>query len=148
MIFSSCVTLKFERWPWKIIGHFFYATSSFVHHFVAFGEFKLELQSGKAQFGSKWTFFMLCDLEIWRITLKNNRSPLLSTIKLCASFYHHMWIQTRVIVRKLQMWFWPLWPWILTSDLDILLGYHLCHWQKLLKISWWYNERNIVKKVW
>ena len=31
-------------------GQLFYATSSFVHHFVAIGEFKLELQSGKAQF--------------------------------------------------------------------------------------------------
>ena len=27
----------------KTIGHLFYATSSFVHHFVAIGEFKLEL---------------------------------------------------------------------------------------------------------
>ena len=52
MIFFSRVTLKFNRWPWKTIGHLFYATSSFVHHFVAIGEFKLELQSGNAQFGS------------------------------------------------------------------------------------------------
>ena len=27
----SCVTLKFDGWPWKTIGHLFYATSSFVH---------------------------------------------------------------------------------------------------------------------
>ena len=45
-IFSR-VTLKFDGWPTKTIGHLFYATSSFVHHFdVAIGEFKLELQSG------------------------------------------------------------------------------------------------------
>ena len=25
--FLSCVTLKFDRWPWKTIGHLFYATS-------------------------------------------------------------------------------------------------------------------------
>ena len=48
----SRVTLKFDGWPWQTIGHLFYATSSFVQHFVAIGEFKLELQSGKAQFGS------------------------------------------------------------------------------------------------
>ena len=41
--FFSRVTLKFDGWPWKTIGHLFYATSSFVHHFVATGEFKLEL---------------------------------------------------------------------------------------------------------
>ena len=32
--------------PKKTIGHLFYATSSFVQHFVAIGEFKLELESG------------------------------------------------------------------------------------------------------
>ena len=53
----SRVTLKFYIWPWKTIGHLFYATSSFVHHFVAIGEFKLELQSGNAQFGSNSTIF-------------------------------------------------------------------------------------------
>ena len=46
--FFSYVTLQFDEWPWKTIGHLFYAPSSFVHHFVAFGEFKLELQSGNA----------------------------------------------------------------------------------------------------
>ena len=41
--FSARVTVKFDGWPCKTIGHLFYATSSFVHHFVAIGEFKLEL---------------------------------------------------------------------------------------------------------
>ena len=50
--FWSCVTLKFDGWPWKTIGHLFCATSSSMHHFMAIGEFKLELQSGNAQFGS------------------------------------------------------------------------------------------------
>ena len=54
--FFSRVTLKFDFWPWKTIGHLYYATSSFVHHFVAIGEFKLELQSGNAQSGSNLTF--------------------------------------------------------------------------------------------
>ena len=35
--FVSRVTLLFDGWPWKTIGHLFYATSSFVHHFVAIG---------------------------------------------------------------------------------------------------------------
>ena len=29
--FLSRVTLKFEGWPWKIIGHLFHATSNFVY---------------------------------------------------------------------------------------------------------------------
>ena len=107
-----------------------YATSSFVHHFVAIGELKQELQSGNAQFGQIRRFFELCDLEIGWMTLKNNRAPLLCNIKLCASFHHHMWIQTGVTVRKRFSWvltyvtltvdFWP-WPfaWILLWSLVI-----------------------------
>ena len=55
--FENCVTLKFDGWPRKTIGHLFYATSSFVHHFVAIGDFKLEIQSRNAQFGSKSMVF-------------------------------------------------------------------------------------------
>ena len=93
--YLSCVTFKFDGWPSKTTGHLFHATSSFVHHFKANDEFKLELQSGNAQFGSKSAiFFYPCDLGIWRMTLKNNRAPLLWQCKLCASFRNHWWIQT------------------------------------------------------
>ena len=46
-----------------MIGDLSYAASSFVHHFIAIGEFKLELQSVNAQLGSKSTIFS-------RVTLK------------------------------------------------------------------------------
>ena len=59
--FLSRVTLKFDGWPWKTIGHLFYATLSFVRHFKPIGEFKLKLQSANAQFGSKSTIF----LAVW-----------------------------------------------------------------------------------
>ena len=54
------VPFDLEIWQMtlKTIGQFLYATSSFVHDFVAIGEFKLELQSGNAQFGSKSTIFV------------------------------------------------------------------------------------------
>ena len=39
-------------------------------------------------------FFCPCDCEIWWMTLQNNRAPLLSYFKLCASFCTHWWIQT------------------------------------------------------
>ena len=129
-----------------------------MYHFIPIGEFKFELQSGNAQFGSKSTIFwavwprnfaddpqkqlgissMLlqalciiwyplvnsnwsyspetpnlgqirrflepCDLEIWRMTLQNNRAPLLCYFKLCAAFRSHWWIQTGVTVRKIPIW--------------------------------------------
>ena len=92
--------LKFDEWPHKTIGHLFNSTSSFVHHFKSIGEIKLELQSGNAQFGSKLVIFVPCDLEIWWITLRNNRALLLYYAKLWASFQSHWWIQTWVIIRK------------------------------------------------
>ena len=46
--FFSRVTLKFDGPPCKTIEHLFYAIYSFAHHFVAIGEFKLELESGNA----------------------------------------------------------------------------------------------------
>ena len=62
----SHVTLKFDGWPWKTIGHLSFAVSSFVQHFIAIGEFKLELQSGNAQSGSNPTIFLA--LWPWNLT--------------------------------------------------------------------------------
>ena len=66
----SRVTLKFDGWPWKTIGHLSFAVSSFVQHFIAIGKFKLELLSGNAQFGSNsmifravWPWNLTYDLE-------------------------------------------------------------------------------------
>ena len=121
--FVSRVTLEFDGWPWKRIGHLFNATSSFRHHFVAIGVFKLELQSGNAQSGSNLTIFRA--VWPWNLTddLENNRAPLLSNIKLYASFHHHMWIQTGVTVRKRLSWVVTL-----TFDLDLLHGRYFDHW--------------------
>ena len=127
---GSNSTLFRAVWPWnltddlaKTIGHLFYATSSFVYHFVAIGEFKQELQSGNAQSGSNATLLEPCDLEIWLMTLKNNRAPLLCYFKLFASFRSHWWIQTEVTVRKRLIWvkidaFLAVWPCNLTDDLQ------------------------------
>ena len=119
----SRVTLKFDGWPWKTIGHLSYAVSSFVQHFIAIGEFKLELLSRNAQFGSIRRFLEPWDLEIWRMTLKNNRAPLLCYFKLYASFRSHRWIQAGITVRKRPIWVkmddfysrvtlqFDVWPW-------------------------------------
>ena len=84
-IFWGRVTLKFDGWPSITIANLFYAILSFVHHFVAIGEFKLELQSGNAQFGPKSLFFS-------RVTLKYDGWPSKTIGHLCyatSSFVHH-----------------------------------------------------------
>ena len=115
-------------WPWKTIRHLFYAT--FVHNLVTIGKFKLEVQSGNAQFGSKSTIFLAG--WPWNLTddIKNNMAPLLSHIKFFASFHCHMRIQTGVTVRKrlnrvltsvtLTSDFWP-WPFAWTLLLSLVI---------------------------
>ena len=150
--FGSNSTFFRALWPWnlmydlvKTIGHLFYATSSFVHHFVAIGEFKLELQSRKAQSGSNLTIFEPCDLDIWRMTLENNRAPLLSNIKLYASFHRNMWIQTGVTVWKrlngvmtfvtLTFDLWP-WPFAWTFLLSLVITP-----ENFMMIQWWEHSQ-------
>ena len=65
---QSRVTLKLDGWPSKTIRHLFYATSSFGYDFIPIDEFKFELQSGNAQFGSKSTIF----LAVWPRNFKDD----------------------------------------------------------------------------
>ena len=101
--FVSCdfefwrITLKNKRAP--LLYYVKHCTS-----FQAMGEFKLELQSGNAQFASKSVISCPVWPSIWRMTLKNNRTPLRCCFKLCASFGSHWWIQTGVTVRKCLIW--------------------------------------------
>ena len=89
-----------------------------------------------------------CDLEIWRMTLKNKRAPLLSVTKLYASFHHHMWIQTGVTVRKRLSWvltsvtltfdLWP-WPFAWTSLLSLVITS-----ENFMMIRWWeHGEKGV-----
>ena len=73
---GSNLTIFLVVWPCNVRmtlknnRDLFYATWSFVHHFVAIGIFKLELRSGNAQFGSNsvifravWPWNLTDDLE-------------------------------------------------------------------------------------
>ena len=139
--YAHHVTLKFDGWPWKTTGHLFYATSSCVHHFIAISEFKLELQSGNAQFGSKPAIFILCDLETWQMTIKNYRAHFLCHFKLCASFRSHQWIHTRVAVQK-----HPKWGKICFDlcVLDLLHGHHFVNGND----SWKFHDDTMTGTLW
>ena len=79
------------------------------------------------------------------MTFKNNRAPLLSTIKLYATFHHHMWIQTGVTVRKRLSWvvtsvtltfdLWP-WPFAWTSLLSLVIIP-----ENFMMIRWWEHSQ-------
>ena len=85
------------------------------------------------------------DLEIWRMTLKNNRAPLLCHFKLCASFRSHWWIQAGITVRKHSIWvvtsvtltfdLWP-WPFAWTSLLSLVITP-----EHFVMIQWWEHSQ-------
>ena len=90
-------------------------------------------------------FLEPCDLEIWLMTLKYNRAPLLSNIKLCASFHQHMWIQTGVTVWKQLSWVvtsvtltFDLWPW---PFLWTLLWSLVITPENFMMIRWWEHSQ-------
>ena len=79
------------------------------------------------------------------MTLKNNRAPLLSNIKLYASFHHHMWIQTGVTVRKRLSWVvtsvtltFDLWPWPFAWTLRWSL---VITPENFMMIRWWEHSQ-------
>ena len=90
----------------KIIRHVFYTTSSFNLRIISYpsGNSNWRYSPETANLGQNGQIFEPCDLRIWRMTLKNNRAPLLFYFKLCASFLSHWWIQTWVTVRKRSIW--------------------------------------------
>ena len=130
------VTLTFDLWPWP------FAWTSLLSLVITPENFMMipwweHSQQGKSEgfescnrpivrktpnLGQNQWCFVQCDLEIWWMTLENNRASLLSCFKLCATFYSHRWIQTGVPVRKLTIWvklddFRAVWPWNLMDNL-------------------------------
>ena len=85
------MTWNLDWWPRKTIGHLFWATSSFMHHFIAISH---PNSPETPNLGQNRQFFVPCNLEIWPwMTLKNNRAPLRCYFKLCALFHSHQSIQ-------------------------------------------------------
>ena len=126
----SHVTLKFDKWPWIKIGYFLYATSSFVHHFVAIYKFKLESQSRNTKFRSKSVIFLSRVTSKFYGWLRKRTGHLFYT---SSSFMHHCvvicefklelqsgnsQIRTKFVLTSLT----------LTFDSDLLNGHHFCQW--------------------
>ena len=112
--------------------------------------------------GQNRLLFVLCELEVWQITLKNNRTPRLICFKLFTSFHSHRSIQTGVTVRKHQIWdksaifVWKrlnwiftivaitfdLWPW--TFAWTSLLSMEKKTPEDFMMIRWWeHSEKGV-----
>ena len=144
-IFFSRVTLKNDRRPWKTIGHLLNATSSFVLHFVAIGEFKLELQSENAQSGSNSTLFR----AVWPWNLTDELEKQQSTSSkqhqavciISLSYVNSNWSYSpetvKLVVTSVTLTFdlWPrpfartlLWSFVITPE-------------NFMMIRWWQHSK-------
>ena len=102
-----------------------------MHHFIAINEFKLKLQSGNAQYGSKSTVLLHC------VTLEFDGWPWKTTghfFYVVSNFVRHF-ITINEFKLKLQ------------SGNDKIRSKLTSHHWWLLKTLWRYDDRNIVKRV-
>ena len=121
--FLSRANLKFGRWHWKTLGHLFYTTLSFVYHFKANDEFKLELQSGNAQLWGKIGVFSHVTSKFDGWPRKTIWHLLYTTQALCIlskPWVNSNWSYSREIPKlgQNQRFFLAVWPWNLTGDLE------------------------------
>ena len=145
--------LEIWRMTLKTIGHLFHTTLSFCIISKPWVNSNWSNSLGTLNSGQNRHFFVPCDLEIWRMTLKNNRTPLLCCFKLCASFRSHWWIQSGVTVRKRYIWVkidvffsrvtlkFDRWPW--NNRAPLLCCFKLCAW---LHSQWWIQSGVTVRK--
>ena len=120
------MTLQFDLWPWKTIGHLFYATSSFVHHFVAIGDFKLELQSGNPQFGSNSTIFR----AVWPCNLTDDleqgKSEGFESCDWPIIWKRPIWVKIGDVLSRVTLKF-DGWPWKTIGHLSFAVSSFVQH---------------------
>ena len=98
-------------WPWNLMDDIKNNRASFLSYSKLCASFRSHqsIQIGVTIWKHPiWVkigdFFVQSDLEIWQMTLKNNRAPLLFHFKLCALFYNHLWIPAEVTIWKRPIW--------------------------------------------
>ena len=98
--------IDFSMWPLNLMDDLQNKRAPVLYYIKLCAKFQSHrwIQTGvivrKCSIRDKSVFFSSYDIEIWRMTLKNNRTPLLCYFKLCASFQSHQPIQTSVAVQK------------------------------------------------
>ena len=124
--FLSHVTWKFDGWPWKTIGHLFYATSSFVNHFVAICVFKLELQSGNDQSGSNSTIFRA--VWPWNLTddLEQGKSEGFESCDPPIVRKRPIWVKIGDVLYRVTLKF-DGWPWKTIEHLSFAVSSFVQH---------------------
>ena len=124
--FMFHVTLKFDGWPWKTIGHLFYTALRFVFHFKAICKFKLELKSGKTLNLGQIHYFCFCSVRSRNLADElekqqgTSHKPHQALCIISSPYVNSNWSYGSETAKLgFDLWDLDLWP---------LLGHHFCHW--------------------
>ena len=114
-------TLKFHGWPGKTIGHLLGPALWIISKPLVNKHWSYSTETPHSGQNRRF-FFIACDLENWRMTLKH-LGTFHCYFTLCASFHSHQWIKAGVTVWKCPIRvkisdFCPMWPWKLMDDLE------------------------------
>ena len=122
------LTLKFVRWPCKK-GYLICTNPAFCIISKQWVNSNFNFSRETLNSGKNRRLFVPCDPEIWWMTLKINRAPLLCCFKLYASFRSQWWIQTGVTVLKRPIW-----------SKSMICFTKPCHLQ--FSVQWHHNEQD------
>ena len=138
----------------KTIGYLISVPSSFLHYFVTSLKSNCSYSPETLNSGQNRRFFGPCDCEMWWMTYKNNRAPILYPFKRFAVFCRHPWIKTGVTVRKRPNWDkirfdlydMDLWPWPIARTSLLLMvitleNFMMVRWRKHGEKLWQTDER-------
>ena len=102
--YEAITSTIFYKWMWTICSRHMISFQSLTRQIWGIWKLRPAYSPETPNLGKNRWCFVPCDLEIWWMTLENNRAPLLCCFKLCATFHSHRWIQTGVAVRKRPIW--------------------------------------------
>ena len=145
-IFLSCVTLKIDGWPWKTIGHLlccFKLCASFHSHWWIKTGVTVRKRPNWVKIDNLvfavWPWNLTDDLEKQKGTSSKQHQALCI---ISSPYVNSNWSYGPETAEwgndPCDLDLWP-WPFAWTSHLSMVIT---------LKISGWYDVRNIVKKVW
>ena len=92
-----CLTYKIEE---NMAKKYWFALLAYDSLGKSEGSDSCDRPNNLTQIGFNRQFVSPCDLEIWWMTFKNYRAPLVYYNKFCALFQSHRWIKTGVTVWK------------------------------------------------
>ena len=142
----TSVTLAFDPWPWPFAWTLLRSLVITPENFMMIRWWEHSQKGVTDRQTDRQMENTIC-----RAAWSQLKTPLLSNIKLYASFRHHMWIQTWVTVRKQLSWVvtsvtltFDLWPWPFAWT---LLWSLVITPENFMMMRWWEHSQQGIQRT-